>query len=54
MFVYRYAGDDVIAHRLCAPCWNAKKLTMVLHKRHIVDERFELWCPECGWKATLR
>lgn len=56
MYAYRYAGDDcaVPDHRLCAPCWNAKRKTMILHE-YVKGGKptVILQCPRCDWKTGL-
>lgn len=56
MFAYRYKGEDPLEpdHRLCAPCWNGDKLTVVLHERKNEDKKPDLWCPRCQWSAIFR
>lgn len=57
MFAYRYTGDaNVPDHRLCTPCWNTEKLTVVLHERPTSggEEYRKIACPKCGWETTLK
>ena len=56
MFAYRYQGEDSQEpdHRLCAPCWNGKNLTVVLHEIEVSERRIDLFCPCCDWKAVYR
>lgn len=55
-FVYRYQGDDsaVPDHRLCAPCWNIKELTVVLHEEPAAKGHATLKCPNCEWETNLK
>lgn len=55
LFAYRYCGDDTTVpdHRLCAPCWNAETLTVVLHEYSEGNGRAQLQCPTCNWHAKL-
>ncbi|MDE2763680.1 MAG: hypothetical protein OXQ94_04395 [Gemmatimonadota bacterium] len=54
LFVYQYCGDDssIPDHRVCAPCWNVEKLTVILHER-VAHGSAQMKCPKCEWFADL-